>query len=944
MRSGKEETGPVRSPGVMSRPVLGVRYRQSVFRIYVPASPSVRRVSRIGARAPVRHALVAVAMAVAALCGGNRAHAQQETSSPRSFIPSASEQPTPFSSLSPQSVIHTSSPADTVHFCLPVDLEERRPISAAKRQGNLNVGEPRTVQMIYFLPNDRSFRADVVQKMKDEIRNAQTFYAEQMRAHGYGNETFRFETDAQGEPLVHRVDGKRSDSYYIDDTYLRVYNEIDRTFDLYANVYIIVIDNSTDRIRWNGRSWGGVGLRRGKNGGFALATRGFDSDLLVHELGHAFGLRHDFNDGEYVMSYGRARDRLSACNAGFLAVHSHLNANIALEEELPPSIELVSPATYPTGSESVPVQLELSDPGGLHQAILFARTIKPHSAAGFLEVKACRGLAGAQDDVVEFDYDGIIPSDGFTSLSDPPLHSMYAEVADMDGNVGKASIVLAENSPLYVATFEEHMEEVWSVSFSPNGAILASGSSDGTVKLWDVAAQAHIATLDGHTGWGSSVSFSPDGTTLVSAGGSLDNSIKLWNLATQSNITTLSENGSFVWTASFSPDGTMLASGSSNGRVGLWDVEQQKHIAILWGHTEPVWSVAFSPEGNMLVSGSSDGTVRLWDVERRQQLVSLDGDTGAVLSVSFSPDGTTFAYGAADGIIRIGGVATGRTLSALEGHTSFVNSVSFSPDGTILASGSSDGTIRLWDIATEENIVTFVGHTATIQSVSFSSNGAALASGARDHTVKLWDVFEWASVVPDPPVNAKATASSAQVSLSWEAPADDGGSKINRYAYRQKENGGAFSEWVDIPDSRPGEANAGSYTVTGLTNGSTYTFELRAVNINGGGRSASVIVTLPLGPTSTESDELPTEVALLGNYPNPFNPETTIGYALPHGGKVRLVVYDLLGHEVAVLVDGSQPAGRYAVRFRGDHLPSGPYAYRLQAGDDVVVRTMILVK
>ncbi len=91
---------------------------------------------------------------------------------------------------------------------------------------------------------------------------------------------------------------------------------------------------------------------------------------------------------------------------------------------------------------------------------------------------------------------------------------------------------------------------------------------------------------------------------------------------------------------------------------------------------------------------------------------------------------------------------------------------------------------------------------------------------------------------------------------------------------------------------------------------------------------------------------MPAEAALPGNYPNPFNSETTIGYALPHGGKVRLVVYDLLGHEAAVLVDGPQPqpAGRHTVRFRGDHLPSGPYAYRLQAGDDVVVRTMILVK
>ena len=270
MRSGKEEASPVRNPGEMRRPVLGVRHRRSGHGrrwlptwYEIPVPPPAWCNALIGTRLPVRHALVAVVMAVAALCGGNRAHAQQETSSSRDFTPPASEQPTPFSSLLPQSVIHTSSPADTVHFCLPVDFEEwegGQPISAAKRQGDLNVGEPGTVRMIYFLPNDRSFRADVVQNMKDEIRNAQTFYAEQMHARGYGDETFRFETDAQGEPLVHRVDGQHPDSYYIDDTYRRVYGEIDRTFDLYANVYAIVIDNSTDIIRWNGRSWGG-GIR-----------------------------------------------------------------------------------------------------------------------------------------------------------------------------------------------------------------------------------------------------------------------------------------------------------------------------------------------------------------------------------------------------------------------------------------------------------------------------------------------------------------------------------------------------------------------------------------------------------------------------------------------------------------------------------------------------------
>ena len=104
-------------------------------------------------------------------------------------------------------------------FCLPFDYErERGTTYAAGKPAGLDVGEPRTVRMIYFLPNDRPFRTSVIDSMKTTIRQVQTFYAEQMQAHGLGNKTFRFETDAKGEPLVHRVDGQYQQTHYFDDT------------------------------------------------------------------------------------------------------------------------------------------------------------------------------------------------------------------------------------------------------------------------------------------------------------------------------------------------------------------------------------------------------------------------------------------------------------------------------------------------------------------------------------------------------------------------------------------------------------------------------------------------------------------------------------------------------------------------------------------------------
>ena len=152
---------------------------------------------------------------------------------------------------------------------------------------------------------------------------------------------------------------------------------------------------------------------------------------------------------------------------------------------------------------------------------------------------------------------------------------------------------------------------VYSVSFSPDGATLASGALDGTVRLWDVVTGEPIATLEGHTDAVYSVSFSPDGATLASGAG--DGTVRLWDVVTGEPIATLEGYTDRVHSVSFSPDGVTLASGAG-GTILLWAVVTGEAIATLEGHTDRVESVSFSPDGATLASGSLDGTILLWDV------------------------------------------------------------------------------------------------------------------------------------------------------------------------------------------------------------------------------------------------------------------------------------------------------------------------------------------
>jgi WD40 repeat protein len=316
---------------------------------------------------------------------------------------------------------------------------------------------------------------------------------------------------------------------------------------------------------------------------------------------------------------------------------------------------------------------------------------------------------------------------------------------------GSAGIGLYEAHTLTeIGVLYGHTREVLSIAFHPDGTLLASGSADSTVRIWDVMLQQEIAVLRGHTGPVFAVAFSPDGTLLASGGGYNDGTVRIWDMGQQHEVAVLRGEPSQVLVGGcfpvvtamvFSPDGKMLAVGGC-GPVLLWDVARQQVVAVLGYIQSRERSMAFSPDGTLLVWGDGIGGVHVWDVAQEQEVAVLQAYGLGGFAVTFSPDGKTLAVGGWDQV-QMWDMAYQQEVAVLRGHTGEVHTVAFSPDGTRFVSGSRGGTVRLWDVRHRQEVAALYGYTdkvSPVSAVAFSPNGQLLASGSEDSMVRLWDV------------------------------------------------------------------------------------------------------------------------------------------------------------------------------------------------------------
>ncbi len=325
------------------------------------------------------------------------------------------------------------------------------------------------------------------------------------------------------------------------------------------------------------------------------------------------------------------------------------------------------------------------------------------------------------------DYPGQINSIAINSKNHllAIAHSQEIEILTVDIKSLEKSRILQK-----IAHNGIHIQDI---NFSPDGEIIASATSDNSVRIWQIKKNYHLEDKSIK-----SIATNPQKSAKISfAAAGRDGKIYL-KRRDNSLLKTLPGHKYPITAVHFSPDGKLLASASNDKTIKLWNIENYRLINTFKGHQKSVESISFNPNGKLLISGSADKTVKLWNLTG-EIIQTFTGPQDTISSVTFSHNGKMIAAGSYDKQIYLWKL-DGTLLNKFTEHKQAISSVQFSTDNKTLASASWDNYIKLWNITNDESFKTLTGHTTGVTSLSFNQDNKLLVSGSQNSTIKLWNL------------------------------------------------------------------------------------------------------------------------------------------------------------------------------------------------------------
>jgi WD40 repeat protein len=301
-----------------------------------------------------------------------------------------------------------------------------------------------------------------------------------------------------------------------------------------------------------------------------------------------------------------------------------------------------------------------------------------------------------------------------------------------------------------VTSSEDKTVKVWDLSpgeewftvdgslpfYNPDGSRLATDFNGITLRDSD-SGQALVTLPIFQVPFINHAIFSPDGNRIAT--GSWDGTAKVWQTDDGQELFTVSGHTDRVWEVNFSPDGSRLVTASHDGTAKVWDANTGSELFTLAGHSEPIQGMAYSSDGSLIATSSWDDTVKIWDAKTGQESITLNA--GADLTdVAISPDGTLVAAGGNNAAVTVWDISSGegQKLFTFTGHTGLIPRLAFSPDGKYVASVSFDGSVKLWDVSSGEQWLTLTAGREPLTDVAFNLDGTRLATGGFEGRVRVY--------------------------------------------------------------------------------------------------------------------------------------------------------------------------------------------------------------